>query len=174
MSQFGQSTTTPPGFALPPINQNFSPIPDIPNYSPRPAGAGDPSLFNTGEMGGNVPGQPGLTMPGGAGEIPGFFDPKGGSRFIIPGMEALTGIGNYFLAKDQLDLGRDQFGFAKDQSNRDFNSQASVFNTNLEDSKASSMRANSAFDTSTPEGQAKFDQALSDYVEQNSVKNVTL
>lgn len=141
-----------------PLQTNINPIPDF--------------------SGGNVPGQPGLYQNpdvfGGAGETPGFFSPQGGSRFLIPGLNALTGVGNYFLSKDMLDLGQDQFNFSKEQSNRDFNAQAGVFNTNLEDQKASAMRTSGGYDTSTPEGQAAFDEALDAYVKENSIQDVNL
>ena len=115
--------------------------------------------------------------PNGTGSIPdsagpGFLDPKGGSRFLVPGLEALTGVGNFFLARDQLKLGKKQFKNAKETNVRDFNSQSQVYNTSLENAKRNNLAASGGFDTSTAEGQAAFDQALNDYVTKNSIQSV--
>ena len=115
---------------------------------------------------------PGST-PGGAGAQPGFFSEAGGSRFLVPGLEALTGLGTAFLAKNQLDLGEDQFDFARSANIRDFNTQAQVFNTNLENDRRRSLVSSGGFDTSTPEGQAQFDQALQEYVDRNQISPTT-
>jgi len=108
-------------------------------------------------------------LPGTPEATPGFFDEAGGSRFLVPGLEALTGLGGLYLGKQQLDLGKEQFDFSKQANVRDFNSQAQVFNTNLEGNQRSVLSASGGYDTSTPEGQAQFDQALNDYVERNKI-----
>lgn len=167
-------------------SQGFTPIPNIPNraigfqpFSPNTNPASRPSnaRFNFApsiDMGGNVPGQPGLTIPGMDNINPDFFDPTGGSRFLVPGLEAFTGLGSLYLGSKALGLGEEQFAFSKAQSNRDFAAQADVFNTNLANAQQRRLQSSGAFDTSTPEGQAQFDAALDAYVAENRIQDVTL
>jgi len=108
------------------------------------------------------------------GAFDGFFSEAGGSRFLIPGLEALTGLAGLSQGKKLLNLGRDQFNFSKDTSNRDFNAQADITNNNIRNSAAQGFRNTGRFDTSTPEGKAAFDKSLDEFVAQNSVKNITL
>ena len=125
---------------------------------------------NTGFNAGVTPGGiPSFNLPGGAGATPDFFSEAGGSRFLVPGLEALTGLGGLYLAKNQLDLGEEQFDFSKSANIRDFNTQAQVFNTNLENDKRRSLTGSGGFDQSTTEGQAQFDQALQEYVDRNKI-----
>lgn len=135
-------------------------------------GAGVNTGFNAGiDPNAPISPIPGFTsMPNIPGaEAPGFFDAAGGSRFIVPGIEALSGLGGLYLAKQQLDLGQDQFNFVKDANTRDFASQAQAYNTNLQQNQRSVLSAKGTYDTSTPEGQAEFDAALEDYVNQHKI-----
>lgn len=160
-------------------SQGFNPITPIPNIQNNSLGFNQNSFLDTptnnpidiGFSGKNF-GFGDVTKP--PGTEPGFFDEYGGSRFIIPGLEAFTGLAGLSLARDQINLGKDQFAFGKAQSNRDFNSQAQVFNSNLTDAKGARLQNSGQFDTSTPEGQAAFDAALNQYVEQNKVNTVNL
>lgn len=154
-----------------PIQNNgfgFQPFRSNTNPQNRPSNAGF-QLPSGADLSSQINGGGPLDLAG-AGD-PGFFDKAGGSRFLVPGLEALTGVGNFFLAKDQLKLGRDQFNLARDQNTRDFNSQAQVHNTRLEAGQSNRLQNSGAFDLSTEQGQQDFDAALDAYVKENSIQS---
>lgn len=164
MSNFGYTPqSTPDTGYIDPLASMKEGMPGQTNYGYNPQNT---PILNQG----NIPSIPGTKDM----DSPGFFSPEGGSRFLIPGMNALTGIGNYMLSKDMLELGQDQFNFSKNQSNRDFNSQAQVYNSNLQNSYKNNLKASGGYDTNTPEGQQAFDDALNAYVAENKISDVNL
>lgn len=93
-------------------------------------------------------------------------DQKG---YLIPGLQTLGGLANAYTGYKALQLSEDQFGFAKDQSNRDFASQAQNYNTELTDRQRARQSQTGGYNTSTPEGKAQFEKDLAAYVQANSI-----
>lgn len=117
---------------------------------------------------------------GGVGKAPdGGFDmsnflfgsgAEGDKGFLIPGLQTLSGLTGAYTGYKALGLAEDQFDFAKGQSNRDFQNQAKVYNTNLEAQQRALLSGQTErYDTSTPEGRAQFEADLAAYVKQNTI-----
>lgn len=142
--------------------------------TPKPAGdrsflqpvGGDESMLDVGSnfnIGGSQPGVAGPSFTdkllGGSGE----------TGYLIPGLKTLGGLTSAYTGYKTLGLAEDQFDFAKAQSNRDFGSQAQAYNTELRDRQISRLNQSGQYDTSTPEGQAKFETDLQAYVSANAI-----
>jgi len=98
-------------------------------------------------------------------------DPKSGafSNYVIPGLDALSGLTQAYTGYQALGLAEDQFDLGKAQYNRDLKNQSDVFNLNLEASQRRGMGDEGLYDQTTDAGRAKFEQDLARYVQENSI-----
>lgn len=101
-----------------------------------PNGAGSTALTNAVNTGGGGGGLQQLLLGG-----------KDSAGALGLGFDFLSGLSNYKLLSDQLDLAEDQFKFSKNFSNRNLQNQAKTVNTQLEDRQ--SARLGSTGDTAT-------------------------
>ena len=132
-------------FANPGVSAQFGALP----YSPGAPSSGTNIMdailpptsvedfqFNfspTANAGGGFTGVPGVTGGGGIDWQSLLLGGKDSSGALNLGTQLLSGLAQYGLMSDQLDLAEDQFGFQKDFANRNLQNQAKTVNTALSD-----------------------------------------
>ena len=135
----------------------------------EPVGSGvDLTGFGDFNIGGGNQGR------GGSPFLSKVFGGEGQQGYLIPGLQTLSGLANAYTGYKALGLAEDQFNFAKNQSNRDFTSQAQTYNTELEDRQRARLSQTGGYDTSTPAGKQAFERDLAAYVQANSIDPQTI
>ena len=105
---------------------------------------------------------------GAQGAIPGALS-KGPSGYsgIIDSLNAASNLSNAYLGYKNYELGRDQFGLAKDSFNKNLANQVQSYNTQLTDQQRSRLQNTGNFDR--PGGAANLEADLASYVARNKL-----
>jgi len=158
---FGNTNNFKPIEANSILSTDFGSIGEIGNqsYGVVPANTGGSSLGPTANAD---------TPTSSVGEGTTGFNP------YIQGIQAFSGLANAYLGFKSLELGRDQFGFAKDSFNKNLANQAQTINTRLEDTQRARLPSTGEYDRNTAEGQAALQADLEKYTAANRVSGTAI
>ena len=139
------------------------------NYNQSPAGAAVPAPgYNPIK---DIGMAPGYTPPGSKDSGSNWWGDGTAKNpgFVMPAINAASGVAQGILGYKSLQLGQDQFNTSRGQFNRNLENEGKHYNAILENERSNQMRTNNMYDTSTPEGRAEFKTALDAYVKNNSI-----
>jgi len=142
-----------------------NPSPYLPDVSNFPSVGTNPVKY--GSLGDTLPGY----NPNGESTV-GFWDGMFGDGsaenpgYLIPGINAAAGAVGAYTGYQALELGKDQFNFAKAESNRDVKNTANQYNMLLENSWRTAQSGKGTYaNDANPE---RFETDLAAYLQQNS------
>lgn len=92
---------------------------------------------------------------------PSFFSKDGMfSTAVVPGIQALSGLGQLYLGKQQLDVQKDAFNFNRDLAKTNLENQANLVNQQISDRQRAAAVQSGRFDTNTTQGRERLAQEV--------------
>lgn len=139
---------------------NSSIFPNLPQAS-------NPIAFksNSTALGGSGVSQPQGTSPGFMDNLLGFTDENNVQHngWGVPAMQGLGGLAQSWLGFQNLNLAKDQFNFQKDSFLQQYDQQANMLNTQMEDRQRARLNGRSAENTGY--------KSIGDYMTDHGAKN---